>query len=99
MEYPVSRAIVQRICDERDELVPYLSRLIDNMERHGGLYQAALAEVVPLDVIEELAEWLRGHMRQVRGAPAVPGGESQELQAGLEELERLFPEYVEELLR
>ena len=39
MEYPVSRAIVQRICDERDELVPYLTRLIDNMERHGGLYQ------------------------------------------------------------
>ncbi len=99
MEYPVSRAIVQRICDERDELVPYLARLIDSMERHGGLYQTALLEVVPHDVIEELAGWLQGHMRQVQDAPGAPDGQPQELQAGLEELERLFPEYVEELLR
>ena len=99
MEYPVSRAIVQRICDEREELVPYLTRVIDSMEHHGGLYQTTLAEVVPVDVIEELAEWLRGHVRQVRGEQAVPDGQSQELQAGLEDLERLFPEHVEELLR
>ena len=97
MEYPVSRAIVQRICDERDELVPYLTRLIDSMERQGGLYQTALAEVVPVDVIEELAEWLRGHRLKAHGA--VPDDEPQELQAGLADLERLFPEYVDELLR
>ncbi|MDE2838194.1 MAG: hypothetical protein OXL97_11925 [Chloroflexota bacterium] len=99
MEYPVSRAIVQRICDERDDLVPYLTRLIDNMERHGGLYETTLAEVVPIDVIEELAEWLQGHETSAQGAPPPPHGGSRELRAGLQDLERLFPEYVEELLR
>ncbi len=98
MEYPVSRAFVQRVCDERDDLVPYLTRLIDNMERHGGLYEASLAEVVPADVIEELTHWLQGH-RKIQGTPAPSDGEPQGLQAGLEDLERLFPEYVEELLR
>lgn len=98
MEYPVSRAIVQRICDERDDLVPYLTRLIDNMERNGGLYEAALAEVVPTDVIEELVEWIQGHEVLVPGGPSPDSG-SRELRAGLEDLERLFPEYVEELLR
>lgn len=98
MEYPVSRAIVQRICDERDDLVPYLARLIDSMEHHGGLYGTALAKVVPSDVVEELTEWIQSH-RLVRGAPTALDGEPQELQAGLEDLERLFPEYIEELLR
>lgn len=95
MQYPVSRVIVQRLCDDREDLVPYLNRIIDSLERHGGLYQAKLAEVVPLDVIDELNDWLKSHWRSnnAQGAQTAP---SKDLAAGLELLERIFPECVDE---
>ena len=90
MEHPVSRAVVQRICDERPALVPYLVRVIDSLERHGGLYQEKLAEVMPPDVVRELNEAGRG--RRPRAAPS--GGIAAELSL----LERLFPESRDERL-
>jgi len=99
MQYPVSRVIVQRLCDDREDLVPYLNRIIDSLERHGGLYQAKLAEVVPLDVIEELNDWLNSHRRSNNAAQAAQTVSSEGLEAGLELLERIFPECVDELVR
>jgi hypothetical protein len=96
MQYPVSRVIVQRLCDDREDLVPYLNRIIDSLERHGGLYQAKLAEVVPLDVIEELNDWLKSHWRSDNAEPAAQTASSKGLEAGLELLERIFPECVDE---
>jgi hypothetical protein len=58
VQYAVSRVIVQRLCDERADIVPYLPRVIDSLERYRGLYHDRLAELVPLDVIGELNRWL-----------------------------------------
>jgi hypothetical protein len=96
MQYPVSRVIVQRLCDDREDLVPYLNRIIDSLERHGGLYQAKLAEVVPLDVIEELNDWLKSHWRCNNAERGEQTVSSKGLEAGLELLERIFPECVDE---
>lgn len=89
MEYPVSREVVQSLCNELTDLVPYLTRIIESLERHCGLYSARLAEVVPVDVIEELDQWLKGHlgnMRLERGTRVAQG-----LDVELELLERIFP--------
>jgi hypothetical protein len=97
VQYPVSRVIVQRLCDDREDLVPYLNRIIDSLERHGGLYEAKLAEVVPVDVIDELNDWLKAHCRSTNADQMADP--SRGLEAGLELLERIFPEYVNELVR
>ena len=62
MEHSISRVVVQRICDEQSELVPYLTRIIDSLERHGGLYHEALGEFIPDSVIEEIEYWLTRHL-------------------------------------
>jgi hypothetical protein len=94
MEYPVSRVVVQRLCDERADLVPYLTRIVDSLERHGGLYSAKLAELVPLDVIEELNDWLKGHRCGVNRTKRMQTAEAESLEVGLELLQRIFPECV-----
>ena len=99
MRYPVSRVIVQRLCDDREDLVPYLNRIIDSLERHGGLYQAKLAEVVPVDVIEELDDWLKGHGASVNRVEGVQIPSCEGLEAGLELLERIFAEDLDKLAR
>ena len=99
MRYPVSRAIVQRLCDDREDLVPYLNRIIDSLERHGGLYQAKLAEVVPVDVIVELNGWLKGYRPSVNRGEGAQTASCEGLEAGLELLERIFSEDFEELAR
>jgi hypothetical protein len=99
MEYPVSRVVVQRLCDERADLVPYLTRIVDSLERHGGLYSERLAELVPVDVIEELNNWLKGHRRNSNAEPGAQNDPGEGLEAGLEVLERIFPEYADELTR
>ncbi len=99
MQYPISRVIVQRLCDDREDLVPYLNRIIDSLERHGGLYQAKLAEVVPLDVIDELHDWLKSHWASTNAKQGVQTPPFAGLEAGLELLERIFPEYVDERVR
>jgi len=99
MKYPVSRVIVQRLCDDREDLVPYLNRIIDSLERHGGLYQAKLAEVVPVDVIEELNDWLKGHRTSVNRVEGVQTPSCEGLEAGLELLERIFSEDFDKLAR
>jgi hypothetical protein len=96
MEYPVSRVVVQRLCDERADLVPYLTRIVDSLERHGGLYSAKLAELLPIDVIEELSDWLKGHQGSVNRENGVQTAASENLEAGLELLQRIFPECVDE---
>ena len=99
MEYPVSRVVVQRLCDERADLVPYLTRIVDSLERHGGLYSAKLAELLPVDVIEELNNWLKGHWRNTNAEPCARNEPCEALEAGLEVLERIFPEHADELIR
>jgi hypothetical protein len=94
MEYAVSRLMVQRLCDERAELVPYLTRIVDSLERHSGLYSAKLAESLPVEVIEELNDWLKGHRRSVSRKEGLPTASSEGLEAGLEVLQRIFPEYM-----
>ena len=94
MEYPVSRVVVQRLCDERADLVPYLTRIVESLERHGGLYSAKLAELVPVDVIEELNNWLKGHRGSVTREEGMQTAASESLEAGLELLQRIFPECV-----
>ncbi len=90
MEHAISRAVVQRLCDERAELVPYLTWVIDSMERNGGLYHAKLAEMMPEVVVEEIEEWLRGHLANTKGAQ----GEGPEgIAADLKLLEQMFPEH------
>jgi hypothetical protein len=86
MEYAVSRVVVQRLCDERADLVPYLPRVIDSLERHGGLYHGKLTELVPLDVVEELNRWLTSSAQP--GFEAMP----EEMNASLAMLERIFLE-------
>ena len=99
MEYPVSRVVVQRLCDERADLVPYLTRIVDSLERHGGLYSAKLAELLPVDVIEELNNWLEGHWRNTNAELGAQHDPCETLEAGLEVLERIFPEHADELVR
>jgi hypothetical protein len=99
MEYSVSRVVVQRLCDERADLVPYLTRIVDSLERHGGLYSAKLAELLPVDVIEELNNWLKGHWRGVNRGEGMQTAASENLEAGLELLERIFPECIDERVR
>ena len=99
MEYPVSRVVVQRLCDERADLVPYLTRIVESLERHDGLYATKLAELLPVEVIEELDGWLKGHRAQVSGGESSPVDSSEGLAVGLENLARLFPEYVDEFFR
>jgi hypothetical protein len=99
VRYPVSRAIVQRLCDDREDLVPYLNRIIDSLERHGGLYQAKLAEVVPVDVIEELNDWLKGYCASVNRGEGAQTASCEGLEAGLELLERIFAEDFDKLTR
>jgi hypothetical protein len=99
MEYPVSRVVVQRLCDERADLVPYLTRIVDSLERHGGLYSAKLAELLPVDVIEELNNWLKSHWRNTNAEPGARNDPCEALEAGLEVLERIFPEHADELIR
>lgn len=96
MEYPVSRVVVQRLCDERADLVPYLTRIVESLERHDGLYAAKLAEQLPLEVIEELSVWLKGHRALLKGREPLPSDASESLAVGLELLACLFPEYVDE---
>ncbi|HEV8712047.1 MAG TPA: hypothetical protein VGX03_04370, partial [Candidatus Binatia bacterium] len=91
--------VVQRLCDERADLVPYLTRIVDSLERHGGLYSAKLAESVPVDVIEELNDWLKGHRRNSNAEPGAQNDPCEGLEAALEVLERIFPEYADELTR
>ena len=96
MEHPVSRAVVQRICDERADLVSYLVRVIDSLERHGGLYQEKLAEVMPSDVISELNEWLERHLNEA-GRGRKPGAtRAGGIAADISLLERIFPESRDE---
>jgi hypothetical protein len=92
MQYPVSRVVVQRLCDERADLVPYLTRIVDSLERHGGLYSAKLAELLPGDVIEELNDWLKSHWESVSREDQMQTAPSDSLEAGLELLQRIFPE-------
>jgi hypothetical protein len=99
MEYPVSRVVVQRLCDERADLVPYLTRIVDSLERNGGLYSAKLAEVLPGDVIEELNNWLMGHCEAANKQERVQTDSAEGLEAGLEVLERIFPEHADERVR
>jgi hypothetical protein len=99
MEYSVSRVVVQRLCDERADLVPYLTRIVESLERHGGLYSTMLAESVPVDVIEELNAWLKGHWRKTNAEPGAQNDACEALEAGLEVLERIFPEHADELVR
>ena|SRR5919109_3002190 len=98
MQYPISRVVVQRLCDERADLVPYLTRIVDSLERHGGFYSAKLAELLPGDVIEELNDWLKGHWRKTNPEPA-QNDPCEALEAGLEVLERIFPEHADERVR
>jgi hypothetical protein len=99
MQYPISRVVVQRLCDERADLVPYLTRIVDSLERHGGLYSAKLAELLPDDVIEELHNWLMSHERNRTAAPGAPNDPCEALEAELEVLERIFPEHADEDVR
>jgi hypothetical protein len=92
MQYAVSRVIVQRLCDDRADLVPYLSRIIDSLERHQGLYHAQLAEVVPVDVIEELHEWLRDCAQDPQAERSENMAATGHLKADLASLERVFLE-------
>ena len=96
MEHAVSRVIVQRICDEREELVPYLANVIDSIERHDGLYYEKLAEVVPPDVAEEFEDWVRSHLGDPVLARAAQVAGSERIEVKRELLERIFPEYADE---
>jgi hypothetical protein len=84
VEYAVSREIVQRVCDERADLVPYLQLVIDSLETHRGLYQEKLANRLPLDVISELDRWMRGSEDYAKVSP------SDRMEADLQLLERMF---------
>ena len=99
MEYPVSRVVVQRLCDERADLVPYLTRIVESLERHGGLYSAKLAEFLPVEVIVEIDGWLKGHRERIDRSDLSPTDSSAGLDVGLELLARMFPEYVDEFFR
>ena len=99
MEYPVSRVVVQSLCDELTEIVPYMNRVIDSLERHGGLYAPRLAEVVPEDVVDEIGGWLHDHIQESRMKSASDAIPEAGPDASLELLERLFPRYVDELAR
>jgi len=92
MQYAVSRVIVQRVCDDRADLVPYLSRIIDSLERHRGLHYAKLAEVVPVDVIEELHEWLRNCAQDPQVERTENMAATDRLDADLVFLEQIFVE-------
>lgn len=92
MEHRVSRVIVQRICDEREELVPYLANVIDSLERHDGLYYARLAEVVPASVAEEFEEWVRGHLGAAGLEGSAHAADSERMAVKRELLERVFTE-------
>ena len=99
MQYAVSRVIVQRLCDDRAELVPYLTRVIDSLERHGGLYHAELAKVVPVDVIEELNEWLSNCAKGLPADQLANRAIADRMEADLEFLEHLFCEPNDRLNR
>ena len=99
MEHAVSRVIVQRICDEREELVPYLADVIDSLERNGGLYYAKLAEVVPPDVAEEFEGWVRSHLGDPDLARAARVAGSERIAVDRALLERMFPEHADERAR
>ena len=99
MQYPISRVVVQRLCDERADLVPYLTRIVDSLERHGGFYSAKLAELLPGDVIEELNDWLKSHWEAANRQERVRTDSAEGLEAGLEVLERIFPEHADERVR
>ena len=77
-------------------LVPYLVRIIDSLERHGGLYQAKLAEVMPESVVEEIEDWLKSHLadagEELRSEVLRPQG----IEARLVHLERIFPERADD---
>lgn len=96
MEHPVSRAVVQRICDERADLVPYLVRVIDSLERHGGLYQEKLAEVMPSDVVSELNDWLWRHLHEAGQGRRPRSMRVGSIAADISLLERIFPEFRDE---
>ena len=96
MEYPVSRVIVSRLSSEKAELVPYLVNLIDSLERHGGLYHTKLAEVLPVDVIKELDQWLRIYSGNEVLEQRAQVAESPGLNVDLELLARIFTEYADE---
>ena len=99
MEYSVSRVIVSRISSEKADLVPYLVNLIESLERHGGLYYAKLAEVVPASVVEELDQWLRIYSGNEILDQRARASESQGLEVDLELLERIFAGYGDEFAR
>ena len=90
MQYLVSRAIVQRLCDDRADLVPYLSRIVDSLESNGGLYQAKLAEVLPPDVIDELHQWLIQLAQTNQSQPVPPSSGTGPMAADLSCLARIF---------
>ena len=96
MEHPVSRVIVSRISSEKAELVPYLVNLIDSLERHGGFYHTKLAEVLPVDVIKELDQWLRIYSGNAVLDQRAQAAESPGLNVDLELLEHIFTEYADE---
>ena len=96
VELPISRAVVQRICDERADLVPYLVQVIDSLERYGGLYQEKLLEVMPPGVVSELSEWLQSHLNEAGRGRRPRAASSGGIAAGLSLLERIFPEAREE---
>jgi hypothetical protein len=95
MEHDISRVLVQRMCDEQVELVPFLVRIIDSLELHGGLYQNKLCEIMPESVVEEIDDWLKSHLvgagEELRSEVLTPDG----VGAGLKQLERIFAERIE----
>ncbi len=99
MEHAISRVVVQRICDEQSELVPYLTRIIDSLERHGGLYHGTLGEFMPDSVVKEIEYWLTRHLdyagEELRSEVLRPDG----IGAGLRHLERIFPERADDAPR
>lgn len=88
--------MVQRICDERAGLVPYLVQVIDSLERHGGFYQEKLAEMMPSDVVSELSEWLGRHLNEAGQRRRPRATRAGGIAADISLLERIFPEFRDE---
>jgi len=65
---------------------------VKKCEMHGGLYRAKLAEVVPVDVIEESHEWLSNCAQDLQAVPMANMAAPDRMAADLAFLERIFIE-------
>jgi len=99
MRYPICRVIVQHPCDQRDDLVHYHDGIIVSLDRRGALYHSKLAEVVPVEVIEAGNDCLKSYPGSSNTDQAAQPDLPRGLAAGLDLLERIYAEEIDELVR